>query len=1035
MKQRWRWLSALPALLVSLVAAACLLLPGFRAPGQRGSLRIADGFRPGRWDARFVVARGPASLRLPREGARVTLLLSGPARLHVRGDAGERTLALGGQPESIDLVLPAGGVALLEPDATIRLHELRVERAGPPRWRRVAAVALAAAAGIALALRIPGAAAAIGGGLLALLAAFVSLRGTLAGVLAAVAFDRLLPSALVAALLASFLLLRLAPRGTAAAVPTGLRLPVAFGALLFASCLLQLALYEQPLPAGDPAAYYEIGGRFKDALLAVRTPDDFADAVQTLRPYGGLALTGLVYGLLRALRDQTSTLYVAHALALGGCGFFLVRAAARLGGARLAAVTGLLALSYGTFPVLAGIVQPEPFLLLAWTFAFDALLAATEAKDARRAAWAGLAFALGLALHPQGIWFLLVALALVLLPFARTLRAPARHALVRGFSLGLLPVVLLTSAGESYARPVSPVLDERHGFWAYTAGLPLGFWLFLETDGWQGPLRLDETRYARALRAAEGSGAVSSAFDRLSFTLRFVAANGQASLRTVLRNMHRLFHVPDNPPRRDFPFPHALQVPWHRALVVLFLLALPLAFPGRAALLYVPFAMLCATYPLYHVFSKYAVPATPFLILGAALALVRTFGERNARVLAALLAAGVGAALPPSALAFLGVPPLLARWVLLGLHLLGLAAAFHAAAWSWSEDARARGLAALALLVLVLPTLAARVGDPDWRRFERPLDQQAQHEVALRAEEIQKLNAAREAYLALDLRIPSGDPKPLSLRFAGGLVVPGAELQPTMPGFGIATTRFHRDPKSFRQWWRVAWRPEMAESGGIRLTLQGSPGERLFGSLDDGDAAVDHGLSLGQWPSTSVYRLMHDGEYRLAVDQPLGGLARRSRYAGRELPGTWGVRVVALSEEASLARVLTAPAPDARAISTAVWGRSSREGPLLLETPAGVAHLRLEDRAAPIRFGAGEARFVATGEGEGWLLVRLKAEPGKPLLLTLRPLQQMVSPPRFFEPQLHAAPPIPLDWTGAPYVPAVKILESRTLPWRPEAVF
>jgi hypothetical protein len=345
-------------------------------------------------------------------------------------------------------------------------------------------------------------------------------------------------------------------------------------------------------------------------------------------------------------------------------------------------------------------------------------------------------------------------------------------------------------------------------------------------------------------------------------------------------------------------------------------------------------------------------------------------------------------------------------------------------------------LAALGLLLLVVATLAARLGDPDWRRFERPLEQPAEHQLELRAEEIQKLNAAREAYLVLDLRLPSGDPKPLELRFASGLVVPGAELQPTMPSFGIATTRFHRDPKSFRQWWRVAWRPEMAGPGGVQLTLQGSPAERLFGSLDDGEAAVDHGLSLGQWPHASVYRLMHDGEYRLAVDQPLGGLGRRSRYAGRELPGTWGVRVVALAEEASLARVLTAPVPEAaRAIVTAVWGRTSKEGPVVLETPAGAAVFLVEDRGKPIRFEGGEARFVATGEGEGWLLVRLKAKAGEPLLLTLRPLQQLVSPPRFFSPELRASPPVPLDWTGVPYLPVVKIVESRTPPWRPEAVF
>lgn len=1028
-----RLLNALPALLVSLAAAACLLSPSLRVPGQRGGLRIADGFRPGRWDARFVVARGPASIRLPPEAARTTLSLSGPARVRIRGDGAERAFRLGNQPEPIDLTPPVGGPVLLDADAPIRLHEIRVARTSSLSWRRLATLGLFGAAGLALAWRIPGAS--LAGGALALAAAFFCLRGTLAGLFAAVMFDRLLPLACASALAACFVLPRLLPRGAVAAAAS-LRLPATFGALLSASCLAQVALFEQPLVAGDPAAYHEIGGRFRDALIGVRSADDFADAVQSLRPYGGLAVTGLAYGLLRAVRDQPLTIYFAHALAIGGCAFFLTRVAQRLGGARLAVVTGLLALSYGTFPVLAGIVQPEPFILLAWAFALDAMLLAIETRDERRAAASGLAFALGLALHPQGIWFLLLALALVLAPFAPALLAFGRGRLVRGFAIGLLPIVLTAAAGETYARPVTSVLDERHGFWAYTASFPLGFWLFLETDGWQGPMRIDETAYARAFHVAEESGTVSGTLDRLVFTARFVAEHAAGSLRTVLRNLHRLFHVPDNPPRRDFPLPYGLQVYWHRALVVLFLLGLALAFPGRAALAYVPFAMLCATYPLYHVFNKYALPATPFLMLGAAMALVRIVGERNARLLAALVAAGIGAALPPSMLAFMGMPPLAARGFVLMFHLGGLLAAFYAAGSTWARDTSARRLAAAALTLLVVPALAARWDDPDWRRFERTLDQPAEHEIALRPEEIEKLNAAREAYLVLDLQVADGNPNSLSLRFASGLVVPGEDLQPTMPTFGLATTRFQRDPRGFRQWWRVAWRPEMAGEGRVRLTLQGAPNARLFGSLDDGDASLDRGLSLGQWPYASVYRLMHDGEYRLAVDQPLGGLSRRSLYAGQALPGLWGIRLIGLAEEGSLARVETAPVPKAaRAIVTAVWAKTSLQGPVMLETPVGSVVFSLQDRGAVVPLQAGEARFVPTGEGEAWLLLRMSAPAGGSLGLTLRPRQEMTSPPRFFEPQLRAAPPIPLDWTGSPYVPVVKIVESRTLPWQPAAVY
>ena len=149
----------------------------------------------------------------------------------------------------------------------------------------------------------------------------------------------------------------------------------------------------------------------------------------------------------------------------------------------------------------------------------------------------------------------------------------------------------------------------------------------------------------------------------------------------------------------------------------------------------------------------------------------------------------------------------------------------------------------------------------------------------------------------------------------------------------------------------------------------------------------------------------------------------------------WGVRLVALAEEGSLARVETAAVPKAaRAIVTAVWAKTALQGPVGLETPAGSAAFRLEDRGAVVPLAAGEARFVPTGEGEAWLLLRLSAPAGPSLGLTLRPRQEMASPPRFFEPQLRADPPIPLDWTGSPYVPVVKIVESRTLPWQPAAV-
>jgi hypothetical protein len=318
------------------------------------------------------------------------------------------------------------------------------------------------------------------------------------------ATDRLTPALVVLFLLASWLpVLRLgAGRGAA---PAATRLPGLFGGIVLFSCLAQVLLLPQPLLIGDPAAYHDMGGRFLEALRGVRSPDGLGDAIHTLRPYGGLAAIGLLYGLLRGVHDELSTIEVLQALALAQADGFLVRASIRLGGERLGKVVGALAALYATFPVICGIVQPEPFVLLLWCLGLDRLLRAVSHRgDLRGFGLAGLCFALGLALHPQGLWFLLLALALLLAPFSRALRQDEVRRRAGALALGLLPVAFATAVGETYARPVTQVLDERYGFWAYTARFPLGFWLFLDSDGWQGPERIDDTRYARAfLKAAD----------------------------------------------------------------------------------------------------------------------------------------------------------------------------------------------------------------------------------------------------------------------------------------------------------------------------------------------------------------------------------------------------------------------------------------------------------------------------------------------------------------------------------------------------
>jgi len=876
-----------PPLVAGAIAALVLAWPSVRLPGHRGAARVTEGFRPGLWDARFRVARGPAALELPPEPVCATLLLSGPAELTVRAAGATTTHEVAASPTPLDVRLPAGGRAELSAAGPVRLHEVVLRRTGRAPWARVVIV-LAVAVGAALLVRRRPRPPAVAGATLAVIAvAGLALRGTFGAVVGLGLLDRSGPAIALLALASAFLLPIALPRSAVA--PAGAtRLALGFAAAALISAVLQVSTLPQPLLIGDPAAYFDIGGRFASALRSARGIDGVADAVQALRPYGGLWATGLVYGLLRLAYDDVRTIYLAHAAALAGAVFFLTRASSRIGGPRLAALTGALALLYPSWAVICGIVQPEPVILLLWTAALDRWLAG---PGLRSSAVAGLLFALGLALHPQGMWFLMIALVIALAPFARALARPPVRLRVGALAIGLLPVAVLTAAGESYARPVAEVLDERYGFWAYSARYPLGFWLFIETDGWQGPLRLDETEYATGFRQAEREGRLRSSLDRWGYTIGFVASHARASVRTVLRNLDRLWRMPDNPFRRTWLLPYAAQLRLHRAVVVLFLLAVPLAFARGAAPVLLPFAMLSSTYPLYHIFNKYAVPATPFVLLGAALALERLWADRRRALAAALAVAALAAFARPAALALRGVPPTVARGLLDGAHVVALAAAFALVARAWASGRAARAATTMAAAVLLLPWLAT-AASPDWRRFALPLDREARHEVASPA--LAGLSAS-DAYVMLDLQVDDGDPRRLRLDFDGGFSLGGEALEPTMPPFGLATVRGGRDARTFPQWWRARWRPEMAPGGRFGLSVHGSGHESLGGDLGVPDrAGVYDGISLGEWPYLSVYRLMHDGEYRLAVRQPLEPAARLSRAGDRPVPGLLGIRIAVI---------------------------------------------------------------------------------------------------------------------------------------------
>jgi hypothetical protein len=482
-----------------------------------------------------------------------------------------------------------------------------------------------------------------------------------------------------------------------------------------------------------------------------------------------------------------------------------------------------------------------------------------------------------------------------------------------------------------------------------------------------------------------------------------------------------LFARPDNPYQRDWVLPYTLQVPGHRAMVALFALALPLLAARGAALAAVPVLALAATYPLYHVFNKYAVPATPFLILGAALALDRIAAQRRRGLAAALAVAGLAALVSPGELALGGVPPPAAQVLPTAVWALALGAAFVLAGRAW-----ARGRLGIAA------PLAAEWRDPTARAFSVALDREVRHEVEVGAEGLRALAGAREAWLFLDLHAADGDVSALRLRFDGGFALDGRALEPAMPTFGLATVRGGRDARGLRQWWRTPWRPEMAAGSRIGLTIDGDPDVRLHGDLGAPLRPASYeALSLGEWPHLSVYRLMHEGEYRLPAGRALEGERRAGARGGRSLPGVLSVRAVVSDDDVGGARWQTAPAPAAR-IVTAMWARVARQERALVEV-AGRVHAIDFARAAV----GDPVRFVPTGEGEGWLVLKADAERGRPLTIAFTPVLGTSVVPRVFAPELRAGlPPLPLDWSGLPYVPAARILESRTSPpWRPARVF
>ena len=873
--------------------AGLILLPALvsrvAAPANEGGHGLTTGFGRGRLDLAGIVSEAPGgSIDLPAEPLLLTVRLTGDGPVHLRGEGLDKTVLAAETPLSVTLDLARGGRVFVESASRIRLLHLSIERRSPPQGLLAALLLLGL--GAVLLARLGTRQAAAAAILLPILVWGVS-RGTLGETFTRIALVRLGPLAFISLVFIPLALSISAARFGPRRGPSRLTAGAFLGSLAVTG--VQLAWFEQPIPIGDPSAYLEMGGKFADAMARVTFPFGLGSMLAELQPYLALPGTGLLYGLLQLSGRGLIAIYAAQAIAMASAAAALVQICEIRMNRRAAKMALALTLAHPSFSILPGIVQPEPFILAAWTAA--ALMILRTAPDhptaPRHYLGAGVLVGLGLSLHPQGLSFLLVALGLSLVPWAASLAG--RPLPMMGLALGVSSVLLPVSAAEHFSKPLAHVLDRQYGFFAYTSPHPLGFWLFVDSDGWQGPLRIEDTTYQKELIARKGETAVSSTFVDVA---QFVLRHPKPSAERVLTNLHRLWHQPDNPFALPFVLPYPVQVALHRSLIVLFVMSLPALLSTRLAILALPFVMLSMTYPAYHVFNKYATPALPFVIAGASFTLDALVRERKrlSALWAGLFCGGTSALLPTSLLATLGDDGDWFLFAVRGLSWLGFIVALGAAIRAFAAGRRAKWLSAIiGFAVLVFSAGAAARTDTTrgaWSvSLANPIEVSCRwSESPARGEDRTPLDPA---WLFLDAQVD--DSSSLRVEANGRQLLP---LTPTMPNYGLATFRGHRDPVRFRQMWKMAIPEEFLISGELTLRVTGGPHSRLFGDIRTG--ALGPRLSLGNWPYLSVYRLMHEGQYRLPTMNAPPQACDLPSVSGR--PGVNLVRIPA-GEESKIA--------------------------------------------------------------------------------------------------------------------------------------
>ena len=402
---------ALGVAVLSVLALLPTLTLRIAAPANHGAHGLTSGFGRGRLDLQGIVTEGTGTIHLPRERHALTVRLSGSGPVLVSAEGANRSLVGSESSVAVRLDLPSGGDVKVEAASRIRLHEIVIERSS----RSAMEIGAIVAAGLIASVLASRGAASFAGGLVLLAATFLWVAaGSLSGLFARVALVQLAPIALVVVLFAPIALaLRIARFPGLRHVS---RLAVVAFVLSLGLSGLQLALFEPPLPMGDPGAYLEMGGKYADALARMGSPLTLGPILSDLQPYLALPATGLLYGLF-ILIGGVAWIYLFQAIAMAVTAAAVVSICETHFTPRAARFALGLVLLHPSFTILSSIVQPEPFILAAWSWAgLLALHSLGSPLDRRGFLGAGLLFGAGLALHPQGLSYLLLAVALCLLP-------------------------------------------------------------------------------------------------------------------------------------------------------------------------------------------------------------------------------------------------------------------------------------------------------------------------------------------------------------------------------------------------------------------------------------------------------------------------------------------------------------------------------------------------------------------------------------------------------------------------------------------